>query len=241
MPGIPPERQSAAVSVLKDWPHICLGIIPCLNEAAAIGPLVRAVREHLPHVCVVDDGSLDGTAALAQQAGAHVICLSVTQGKGIALQKGWDYARQQGFRWALMLDGDGQHCPGDIPAFFETAEKVHAALVIGDRMATARQNMPRLRRWVNSWMSRRISKSAGMVLPDTQSGFRLLDLEALASLSIAAKHYEIESDLVLQMARSGLRIEFVPIRVIYAGERSKINPLTDSIRWLRWWTKSMCR
>src|SRR5262245_59397472 len=117
-----------------NWPADCAAIIPCLNESAAIGALVAAVKRQLPFVLVVDDGSSDGTAEIAKDAGAEVIRHNVPQGKGAALQAGWKQARERGFQWALTLDGDGQHAPTDIPSFLSRADATSAELIIGNRM-----------------------------------------------------------------------------------------------------------
>jgi hypothetical protein len=135
------------------------------------------------------------------------------------------------------MDGDGQHSANDIPKFFAAAEQTHAPLIIGNRMEDPR-DMPRLRRWVNHWMSRRISALARMPLPDSQCGFRLMNLQTWASLPVNAAHFEIESDLLLAFARSECPIEFVPIEVIYKSEQSKIHPVRDTVRWFRWWWRA---
>src|SRR6478672_13008717 len=122
-----------------DWQADCAAVIPCLNEEAAIGNLVRSVRDHLPTVLVVDDGSTDRTAQTAIQAGARVIRHERNQGKGVALNDGARWARQHGFRWALTLDGDGQHASDDIPAFFSAAQETSAVMVVGNRMEDARR------------------------------------------------------------------------------------------------------
>jgi glycosyltransferase involved in cell wall biosynthesis len=219
------------------WTTACAVVIPCLNEAATIGEVVAAVRRHLPSVLVVDDGSTDQTAWLAEQGGAQVLRHPAPRGKGAALQTGWCEARARGFQWAMTLDGDGQHSPDDIPAFLECAGRTGAWLVAGNRMADPRP-MPRLRRFVNRWMSRRLSKASGRSLPDSQCGFRLMNLEAWADLPTATAHFEVESEILLGFATAGWRIEFVPIEVIYRNERSKIHPLRDTLRWFRWWRKA---
>lgn len=212
-------------------------VIPCLNEEAAIGPLVGATRRHVPNIFVVDDGSADRTAIEAKKAGAEVLRHERTRGKGAALQTGWRRARERGFKWALSMDGDGQHSPDDIPKFLSRAATSGAQLIVGNRMENTAQ-MPWLRRFVNRWMSRQISKLVGCPLPDSQCGFCLMNLDAWAVVPISAGHFEIESDVLLAFAASGCRIEFVPVQVIYKSERSKIRPLRDTVRWWRWWRKA---
>ncbi len=214
-----------------------MAVIPCLNEAGSIGDLVASVGRILPRVIVVDDGSSDNTAACACAAGAEVIRHAIPQGKGAALVRGWTHARELSFPWALCLDGDGQHAPSDISKFLTAAESTGAPLIVGNRMGQA-DAMPWLRRGVNRWMSRRLSRLTGRELPDSQCGFRLLQLEAWSKLSLETRHFEIESELLVAFARADLPIEFVPIQVIYRRERSKIQPWRDTVRWLRWWHRT---
>jgi glycosyltransferase involved in cell wall biosynthesis len=216
-----------------DWPAQCAVVIPCLNEAVSIEALVRQTREHLPTVIVVDDGSTDATSERATRAGAEVLRHDQPQGKGAALQAGLKRAREHGFLWALTLDGDGQHSPGDIPGFLDHAGHSGAALVIGNRMADA-SRMPWLRRQVNRWMSRRLSRLVARTLPDTQCGFRLLRLDAWSRLPIATRHFEIESEMLLAFVGADHLVEFIPIQVIYKAEQSKIHPWRDTVRWFRW-------
>jgi glycosyltransferase involved in cell wall biosynthesis len=225
-----------------NWASECAVVIPCLNEAAAIGSLVAAVRQRLPAVIVVDDGSADRTSELAAGAGAEVIRHATPLGKGTALMTGWARARERGFRWVLSMDGDGQHDVGDIPALLACAERTGARLVVGDRMARP-AGMPWVRRLVNWWMSRRISRLLGCHLPDTQNGYRLMELESWAGLRLEADHFEIESELLCRFVLAAHRVEFVPVQVIYGSERSKIRPWRDARRWIRWWwrARAWCR
>jgi glycosyltransferase involved in cell wall biosynthesis len=185
-------------------------------------------------VIVIDDGSSDDTGERARNAGAIVIRHDVARGKGVALQAGWHRAQECGFQWALALDGDGQHSAEDIPSFLSAAERTGAELVIGNRMSHC-EGMPWLRRQVNRWMSKRISGLTGLRLPDSQCGFRLMNLEACSKVSISAARFEIESDVLLAFASQGYSIEFVPIQVIYKSEKTKIHPFRDTVRWFRWW------
>jgi glycosyltransferase involved in cell wall biosynthesis len=226
--------REAIFKVLVDWTRQCVAVIPCFNEAPFVAAIVAEVRPHLPNIIVVDDGSIDGTALLAEGAGAEVMRLGRNGGKGAALRAGWRRACQRGFSWVLTMDGDGQHAPEDIPKFLACAERKAAALVVGDRMGDAAA-MPWLRRQVNRWMSRRLSGLAGVRLPDSQCGFRLAHLETLARMPLSARRFEIESETLLTLLAAGQRVEFVPIRVIYESGRSHICPLLDTWRWLRWW------
>jgi len=216
-----------------DWKQQCIAVIPCFNEAARIGAVITGVQSHLPNVIVVDDGSTDATAACARRSGAEVLSQPCNTGKGASLQAGWQRARERGFTWVLMLDGDGQHAPADIPRLFDRAEASNARLMIGNRMNHAAA-MPWLRRQVNRWMSRRISRLTGATLPDSQCGFRLAHLPTLLALPLRANRFEIESAMLVAFCRSGHGVDFVPVQTIYQNERSNINPLTDTVRWLRW-------
>jgi glycosyltransferase involved in cell wall biosynthesis len=223
-------------SARMNWTTECAVVIPCLNEAWNVAQVIAAVRRVVPTVFVIDDGSQDETTAVARNAGAEVIRNAVSQGKGAALQTGWRLALERGFNWALAMDGDGQHSADDVPKFFEVAERTGAKLVIGNRMDDPK-GMPLVRRWVNRWMSARISKLAGMSLPDSQCGFRLMNLEAWNRLPMEASHFEIESEVLLAFARAGGAIEFAPIEVIYKSEQSKIHPVRDTVRWVKWWRR----
>ena len=143
-----------------DWRRDCAAVIPCFNEAAHIHRVVTSVQKYLPTVIVVDDGSSDRTAKKARFAGAEILRLRKNSGKGSASRCGWRQVQKLGFKWVLMLDGDGQHAAADIPKFFACARETGAGLVVGNRMNQI-EDMPLLRRWVNRWMSRRISRLTG--------------------------------------------------------------------------------
>ncbi len=219
-----------------DCTRQCAAVFPCHDEAASIGEVVAGVRQHLPTVIVVDDGSEDGTANAASQAGAEIIRLPRNTGKGAALQAGWQRAHTRGFTWALNLDGDGQHRPEDIRTFLRCADETGALMIVGNRMHRS-QAIPWLRRTVNRWMSRQLSARAGQPLPDSQCGFRLLNLPAWAALRLETDHFEIESEILLAFVHAGYRVEFVPIQVIGEGPHSHIHPLKDTWRWLQWWQR----
>jgi glycosyltransferase involved in cell wall biosynthesis len=215
-------------------PIRCAAVIPCLNESASIAPLVAAVRRQIATVLVVDDGSTDATASLAKNAGAVVVRHEFNSGKGAALKTGLSRALKLGCEWAVTLDGDAQHAPEDLRALLRCAEKTGARLVIGNRMDEA-QKIPWLRRRVNRWMSRKLSQRAGRNLPDTQSGFRLIHLQTWVALSLNTEHFEVESEMLMAFLAAKHSVAFVPIQVISQNRRSRIRPVTDSLRWWKWW------
>jgi glycosyltransferase involved in cell wall biosynthesis len=217
-----------------DWSAACAVVIPCLNEESAIGSVIQGARRCLPTIFVVDDGSQDRTAEIAAASGATVLSHSRSEGKGAAVRTGLAQAWGRGYGWALLMDGDGQHAAEDIPNFLKCAEQSAAALVVGNRMPES-SRMPFTRRCVNRFMSWQISRLTGRTLPDSQCGFRLVELAAWERLPMRAAHFEVESEMLVQFARAGLAVEFVPVRVIYKAERSKIHPWRDTRRWLRWW------
>ncbi|MCX8157877.1 MAG: glycosyltransferase family 2 protein [Verrucomicrobiae bacterium] len=209
-----------------------VAVVPCLNEERTIASVVQGILSRLPAVLVVDDGSTDNTAAAARSAGANILRHEHRQGKGAALRDGVTWADAQGFAWALLMDGDGQHDPADIPTFLQAAGK--ADLIVGNRMSDCAA-MPWLRRWANRWVSRQVSRHVGTDIPDAQCGFRLVRVAAWQAAGLQATGYEIEAEMLLKFGAAGFRILSVPVRTIYGNETSKFHPVRDAWRWWRWW------
>lgn len=216
-----------------NWSQECVVIIPCRNGSGQIGRVVAEVRKIVPNVIVVDDGSHDATADAAAKAGAQVLRHEINRGKGAALITGFREARKLGYAWALMMDGDGQHSPADIPVFFAAAEKSHAPFIVGNRMANPK-TMPLLRRWTNGAMSWLLSNYTRRVLPDTQCGFRLVKLSAFSEDALETSRFEIDSEMLVLFSQNAQSIESIPIQVIYGKEHSNIDVVRDTLRWLKW-------
>jgi glycosyltransferase involved in cell wall biosynthesis len=212
----------------------CAVVIPCFNEGPTIARLVAEVRRQMPAVIVVDDASTDETSQNAAGAGAIIVRHDYNLGKGAALRTGLSLAIERGFEWVITMDGDGQHAPADLPALLRCAGESGALLVVGNRMPAAHA-MPWLRRRVNSWMSRKLSRRAGRTLPDTQSGFRLIHLRTWAALPLCAERFEVESEMLMAFIAADCPVAFVPIQVIPSARPSHIRPLADTLRWWKWW------
>jgi hypothetical protein len=130
------------------------------------------------------------------------------------------------------MDGDGQHLPEDIPYFMRLAENSDSGIFIGNRMSKA-QGMPRLRILTNKFMSWLVSKITKQNIPDTQCGFRLIKRAVLEKLDLTTSKYETESEILIKAARLGCKIESVPIKTVYQGEKSQINPFIDTLRFAK--------
>jgi len=206
-------------------------IIPASNEASAIGNLVCAARKYVPDILVIDDGSKDNTAEIAEKNGAQVIRFEHNLGKGACLIEGYRQGLKKGFDAVISMDGDGQHHPDDLPAFLIAAGDEQNALIIGNRMNNAK-NMPLIRFLTNRLMSWIISLVTKQSIPDTQCGFRLVKRKLLEDINLVTSNYDMESELLIKASRRGFKIKSVPIRTIYGSEISKINPLLDTFRFI---------
>jgi|CXWL01.1.fsa_nt_gi hypothetical protein len=207
-----------------------VAVIPAYRCANTVGAVVRGVREHLAAVVVVDDGSADGTAEAAREAGAAVEVLPENHGKGYALRRGIALALTMGPTAIALLDADGQHAPDDLPSLLARWDRGAADMVIGARLAHGGQVIPRARYWTNYIGSRILSWMSGQELEDSQSGYRLVAAPLLASLGLRSDGYAIESEMLLKAAARGARIVHAPIKVIYDGAESHFRPLTDTVR-----------
>ena len=208
-------------------------VIPAHNEAKSISNLVKAIIELGYDVIVVDDGSVDDTAILAKTQGAQVISTHKKSGKGNALRLAFAQALQQNYDAVITLDGDGQHAPSDIVNFLECYQKSHADIISGDRMHNP-VGMPWIRRMTNGFMSWLISVVCRQRITDTQCGFRLITAKVLKSIDLKCNDFEIETEILIKASKKGFRIASAPIQTIYRDEVSKINPLRDTLRFIRY-------
>jgi glycosyltransferase involved in cell wall biosynthesis len=209
-------------------------LIPAYFEADHIGDVVRRTRCQLDQVLVVDDGSTDGTQAAARAAGAEVIRHEVNQGKGAALKTGLRLLGERpGVEFVLMLDGDGQHVPEEIPAFLDAANRSGARCFVGSRMNDL-TGMPWLRRITNLCMSAYISAVCGQRVADTQCGFRMVHRDwAGVLVECPSRQFEFETEMLVTLSRLGCKIDSVPVSTVYGTEKSKIQSVDDTLRFIK--------
>ena len=204
-------------------------LIPVFNEAARLGDIltaVRALRLTGSEIIVIDDGSTDGSADVAMSAGANVIRHPYNIGNGAAIKTGIRAARG---RLLVLMDGDGQHKPEDIPRLLAEARNYH--MVVGAR---AKGSKLRFHRYVaNVIYNLLASYVTRFKVKDLTSGFRVLSrLEALRYIDLLPNTFSYPTTLTLAFLRSGLTIKYVPIQTLYRAGQSKISLVKDGVRFL---------
>lgn len=207
-------------------------LIPALDCGRTIGSVVAGARAQVESVLVVNDGSVDATSALARAAGAEVIDHAHCQGKGAALLSGFQRLRQEGFDYAITVDGDGQHLPGEIGKLLAVARANPEAIVIGERVLEGVEVAP-LRLFGNRFANRWVEIACGRQIPDTQSGFRGYPLSRTLALGVRSRRFSFETEVLIRAARAGLDILSLPVAVYYppAAERiSHYRPFVDTLR-----------
>lgn len=189
-------------------------VMPALNEEASIVDVIHEVQTALPGVTclVVDDGSTDRTAELAERAGAVVVSLPFNLGVGGAMRTGFKYALANGFSVVVQIDSDGQHDPAGVPDLIESLRS--ADLVLGARFAGQGDYAVRGPRWwAMSVLARTLSRTARTTLTDTTSGFRASGPRAVR---LFAEHYPAEYlgdtiEALVIAVRAGLVVRQVPV------------------------------
>ena len=135
--------------------------------------------------------------------------------------------------WVILLDSDGQHLPEEIDRFMASAASVtRPTFFIGNRMNNV-TGMPFMRRVVNRYMSKEISRVCGQQIPDTQCGFRMLDRQLASHLRGGGHRYDYETEALIIASRTGYQIESVPITTVYTDQVSKIHPVRDAFRFFK--------
>ncbi len=204
-------------------------VVPAFNEAGGLARLlekIQALKLPQAEIIVIDDGSSDGTAEIALHAGANVVRHPYNIGNGAAVKSGMRAA--QG-RLIVLIDGDGQHQPEDLPKLLAEAGNYH--MVVGAR---AKGSKLRFHRYVaNSVYNLLASYVTRFNVRDLTSGFRVLSRrEALRFIDLLPNTFSYPTTLTLAFLRSGLTVKYVPIQTLYRAGQSKISLITDGIRFL---------
>ena len=204
-------------------------IIPVFNEAEKLLELlnnIRALKLVASEIIVIDDGSTDGSADAAMAGGANVIRHPYNIGNGAAIKSG---IRAAHGRLLVLMDGDGQHRPEDIPKLIAESRNYH--MVVGAR---AKGSKRRFHRYIaNVVYNLLASYVTRFKVKDLTSGFRLLSrLDAVRFIDLLPNTFSYPTTLTLAFLRSGLTVKYVPIQTLYRAGQSKISLVTDGVRFL---------
>jgi len=212
-------------------------LIPVYNEEKQLNVLLSKMQGLNFDILVIDDGSEDRTSDVAKAYNVKLIRNKVNLGKGTALRKGFEYALNRGYDLIFTMDGDGQHRPEDLLKIYDHYLKEGADIIIGNRMWNP-VDMPLIRKITNKVMSKIISFLTKTSIPDSQCGLKLIRGEVLRNVDISSRKFEIESEILIRAIRKGYKVESIPILSVYhAHSSSKIRPLRDTIRFLRFIAK----
>jgi len=208
----------------KSKPLSVLAAIPAFNEGPTIGSVVLRTKQYAEEVVVIDDGSKDDTAEIAALAGAHVIQHARNLGKGTAIRTAWLFARERHPEALVLLDGDHQHNPKDIPRIVEPILAGKADVVLGVRWGKT-SGMPLYRRIGKRALDYATATATkNGLLTDSQCGFRVFSSRALSLIEPTDNGLSIESQMLLEAQERNLRIQEVNIDARYDIEGSTLSP-----------------
>ena len=217
---------SAKISKLR-----CCVIIPTYNNDRTLKKVVNDVLSYTSNIIIINDGSTDNTATILEGFIEPIqIHFAKNKGKGLALRAGFERAYQEGFKFAITIDSDGQHFADDIPIFIAALKKYKKVLLIGARNMK-QESVPKNSSFGNKFSNFWFWVETGNKLTDTQSGFRLYPLGTLNKIKFYTTKFEFEIEAIVRASWRGIRVKNVPIKVLYNDNRvSHFRPYKDFIR-----------
>lgn len=203
--------------------------IPAFNEERFIGSVVIKALQYTNDVIVIDDGSSDSTAYIAEQAGGKVLRHDLNKGKSEAVNTALAYARHNGSDALVFIDGDGQHKPDEITQVLAPVLGKEADMVIGSRFLSIKSDIPGYRRVGQHAFTSVTNAAANVPVTDSQSGFRAFSRKAIEALHFNGTGLSVESEMQFQAKEHDLVIAEVAISVVYA-EKAKRNPFAHGMQ-----------
>lgn len=203
--------------------------IPAFNEETTIGDVVSRSKTYGTQIVVCDDGSADDTALEASKNGATVSTHLKNLGKGAALKTLLVEASKFQPDVVVTLDGDGQHDPSDIPLLTRPVIDGQADVVVGCRF-NGKNQIPFYRRLGNNLLNFITNWRARTSIRDTQSGFRAYSSKVIPSIAITENGMGVDSEILIELAKMGFKIQERDITVTYGGDTSTLNPVNHIIR-----------
>lgn len=190
-------------------------LIPAYNEDRSIGSVVLKARKFADVVLVIDDGSSDMTAEIARDAGAEVVCHPENRGKGTALNTGFQEVRRFPADAIVLMDGDGQHLPEELPILAAPILNGEADIVVGTRYLEKTSDVPVHRVYGHQVFNFITSQASGVNLSDSQNGFRAFSPYAASLISLKSNGFSVESEMQFIAHDHKLRVMELPITILY--------------------------
>ena len=225
--------------------HTVCSVIPAFNEAVQIGKVLETMPDYVDKIVVVDDNSTDNMAEIVleyQKKNNKIELLQhkTNQGVGGAIASGYKYARDNNFDLAVVMAGDGQMAPDDLPLLLEPVAQKKADYSKGNRLITgeAYKKIPKVRYFGNAFLSLLTKIASGYwQIADSQSGYTVINKKALHTIDWDKmyKRYGQPNDLLVRLNVYNFKIADVPIEPVYnIGEKSgiKIKKVIFTIGWL---------
>lgn len=206
-----------------------IAAIPCFNTETFIMEVISKAKKYVGQVIIIDDGSLDGTTEASRAAGALVINHGTNRGYGEAIKSCFEVARTNGADVLVILDGDGQHNPDEIPQVLAPILKDEADLVIGSRFLGDYSTVPRYRKFGIDVITFLYNLGSKVKVSDAQSGFRAYSKRALDVLTITEKGMGASVEVIIKARERGFNIKEVPISCIYHPASSSLNPVAHGL------------
>jgi len=203
--------------------------MPAFNEETFIAKMVIGAKKHSDEVIVIDDGSTDRTSEIAEENGAYVIKHHKNLGKGAAVQTIMGEVRKRDADILVLMDADGQHDPDEIPRLLKSLNSGDVDLVIGTRFM-GRNCIPTYRKIGLRVMNFTTRIASGSEVVDSQSGFRALSKNALNLLTLFEGGFAIESEMIVDAAKKGLKMKETPISCRYDVDGSTLDPFTHGFK-----------
>lgn len=209
----------------------CVVVVPLFNEETVITGVVTDLQKHFSRIVCVDDGSSDGSAEAARRAGATVIAHPMNLGQGAALQTGITWARQKGdLDYLITFDGDGQHKVDDVVDMLSYARRRDLAIVFGSRFLDKRTKPDLAKRIVLKVAVLITRVVTGLQLTDAHNGLRVIRADALEHVNLIQDRMSHATEIVHQLAKSGLVWKEYPVEVLYTEySKRKGQSLLNSI------------
>jgi len=203
--------------------------IPAYNEEKSIGSVVLKTKKYVDQVVVVDDGSSDSTAEIAELAGATVVKHNKNRGYGSAIKTCFEVANNIEADILVILDADGQHNPNEIPTLIKTLIEGGYDIVAGSRFLIKKNSNVPLYRKIGARILNfftKISYKKKISISDSQSGFRAYSKRAISDLNISLEGMGAGSEILIHAAKVGLKYAEVPITCSYDVRKPPRNPIS---------------